>query len=231
MTTQQTPVGDSVSEVRQALGWAPADGPEEQAAHARMGGATEPDNEPAPAQPEPTPEPSAPPATPAPVPASVAINAEAQAKAEQTRIDNANRAALAYKNQLIAQKWDENAAHQAAVQYARNHYLEAQNRELSQANERQAQVDTAQHFGTQYGVDPALLLEYHTPAAMEAAAKHYKAQNDRIEKIAGNPTPRTPVQQFDSGSGGGMTDQQKKIAYATGQIDLTTDEYHRLYRR
>ena len=226
---------DSVTEMQEALGWAPTPGTEEQAAYQRVGGNMVPDV-PAPVADAPAPAPvtDAPPAPPAP-PAPGDIGAPPApadaAKADAELVTQANRDATAYKVQLLTAGWDDNSAHTAASQYARAQYQDAKNRSLMDQQEQQAQSQVATKIGQDHGIDPALIAHYPTPAAMKAAAEHFKAQGVRLTALEGSPTPKTPTQNFDSQNGGGMSQQQRKIAYATGQINLTTKEYKELYNR
>lgn len=235
---------DSVQEMQAALGWAPTPGPEEQAAYARLGGEFVTDDVSAPPAPTLTPAPVVPTPVPAPAPttpppptlgdipgAPVAPSPQDTAKQDAALTAQANKDAAGYKAQLVTAGWDDNAAHQAATQYARAQYNEGKNKALNESAELQAQNNAALHYGKEYNVDPALLTHYPSPAAMEAAAKHLKAQGERLTKLEGSPTPKTPAQNFDSQNGGGMTNQQRKIAYATGQINLTGEEYRTLYNR
>ena len=220
-------VADNVGELQAALGWAPSAGPEEQAAYARMGGQQVPDAPAAPeAAPAPTPEPTPAPATPS-VPVAPAPDVDQKLQA------TANQQAGDYKRQLVAQGWEDQAAHHAATQYARAQYAEAKNTNQSTQLEQQAQNNAAIAIGQTHGVDPAALMGYTSPAAMEAGAKALGDQNKRLAALEGAKpgTPKTPSQTFDSGAGTGMTQQQRKIAYATGQINLTTQEYKDLYGR
>ena len=148
----------------------------------------------------------------------------------------ANTEAQQYMQQLQQNGWEEPAAKFAATQYAHSQYNAAQNKFYKSGEDQLARSQVATHFGQQYGVDPSSLLGYQTPAAMEAAAKAAKVTNDRIAALEGSkggpaPIPKTAPRTFDSGEGGGLTNQQRKIAYATGKIDLTTAEYKALYNR
>ena len=143
----------------------------------------------------------------------------------------ANTQATTYKQQLITDGWTESSAHAAATNYARAQYQEAKNVELKNQAEQTAQQQLATQYGTEYGVDPSLIAHYPNPAAMKAAAEHFKAQGARITALEASPTTKTAPQNFDSQSGGGMSNQQRKIAYATGQINLTTTEYKELFKR
>lgn len=222
---------DTVGELQVALGWAPSTGPEEQAAYARMGGQLTPD---APTVPAPAPAP-APEQAPAPAPTEPVAPVPGSPPApnvDQKFQQEANQKAGAYKQQLITQGWEDQAAHHAASQYARAEYQEARNKHMSSELEQSAQSQIAVTLGTKHGIDPAALMGYTSPAAMEAGAKALGEQNKRLAALEGaKTTPKTPSQSFDSGTGTGMTQQQRKIAYATGQINLTTQEFKNLYGR
>ncbi len=220
---------DNVGELQAALGWAPSAGPEEQAAYARMGGQQVPD---APAAPEAAPAPT-PESTPAPAPVAPVAPVVPAPDVDQKLQAKANQEAGDYKRELVAKGWEDQAAHHAATQYARAQYLEAKNTSQNQQLEHQAQNNAAISIGNKHGVDPASLMGYTSPAAMEAGAKALGDQNKRLAALEGAKpgTPKTPSQTFDSGAGTGMTQQQRKIAYATGQINLTTQEYKDLYGR
>ena len=235
---------EEIQEIRSALGWAPADGPEEQAANARMGGqVVQDEGTPAPVATPPVPPvtPSSaavtPEVTPTPPPAQMPKPAYGISAEQDTQMRNkANQEAQTYKQQLIANSWEEQAAHHAAGQYASSQYNAAKATHFEGGLEQQARSDTATHFGQQYGVDSASLVGYDTPAQMEAAAKAQQATNTRItalEKQTSAPAPvaKTPVQGFDSGEGGGQTQQARKIAYATGQINLNTKEFKELFHK
>lgn len=222
---------DSVAEMQTALGWGPTPAAEEQAAFQRVGGEMVAD-EPAAAAPAPAPAPTVPPPS-VPVPGDLP-NAPAPVDAvvqDAAMVKQANADATTYKAQLIQAGWEETQAHSAASQYARAQYQDAKNRNLLDAQELQNQSAAATKIGQEAGIDPALIAHYPSPASMKAAAEQFKAQNTRIAALEGSPTPKTAPQNFDSQNGGGMTNQQRKIAYATGQIDLTGAEVRALLNK
>ena len=222
---------DTVQAMREGLGWAPVDGPEEQAAHARMGGQPIPEpTPPAPVVAQSVPTPVAAPSAPAPAPQ--APYEPIPAALNTALMNKANQEAMAYKQQLMQAGWEDQAAHYAASQYARAQYADSKAQALLVANENMAKGQVVQRLAAQYGVDAASLHGYADPAAMEAAAKAQATLNKRLAALeAARAVPKTPVQSFDSGEGTAQSPMARKIAYATGKISLTTAEYKELFGR
>ena len=193
---------------------------------------------PAPEVPAPTIQaPPLPTSTPSPVPDYQELYrqqaADAQRKDNEQQVrTQINGQASTYFNQMVAAETSEAVARDAAERYATGEWHRYRAEKAEQENVAGARQQVAQQFATQYNVPIAELISYPDPSTMEAAAKRRQQESGRLATLEEKVRTATlaPVQDLDSGQGsGGISDAQKKMQYATGQIDLDATEYHRLF--
>ena len=190
------------------------------------------------ATPSPAPSPAVPPIpTAAPTPnyedlyRQQAVDAQREANVAQVRQD-INQRASSYKTQLLAQGTDDAVAQDAASRFATGEWHRHQAETSAVREEGMARDTVAQRLATKHGVNVDDIKNYPDPATMEAAAIRRSQDNTRLTTLEAQvkKATLTATQEFDSGQGGGsLSNAQKKMAYATGEINLTTQEYNELY--
>jgi len=160
--------------------------------------------------------------------------ADAQRQTNDTATrDQINTQAGQYRNQLVTSgQMDEAGANEAARQYATAEWHRFQYERSERDNESLARNEVARQIASKYNIGVQDISGQGTPQAMETAAARISHQNTEFTALKEQVKSinLTPVQNFDSGqNGGGPSDAQRKMDYALGNTDLTTEEFRQLY--
>ena len=159
---------------------------------------------------------------------------DAQRQANETQVrDGINNRAGQYRNQLVVSgQMDEAGANEAARQFATAEWHKHQFERSEQENESRARTEYANQVANRYGVPVDEVINAATPQAMEMAGARAANSNTRIANLEAQVKTGllAPVQNYDSNQGGGgQSNAQRKMDYALGNIDLTSEEFRQLY--
>ena len=180
---------------------------------------------------------------PAPDPTNDALVAWQNQMAEQQRQESVRAVEAEVKNginveagrhmqQMLDGGADEATARLAAQNFATGKWAQYNLEQKTISEGALAQRDSARILAEKHGVSVSDIEMYPDVASMEAAAIRLGADRKRLTDLEGiiKNANLAPSQDFDSGaSQGGGSDAMLKLEYATGQRDLTTEEFKKLF--
>ena len=157
---------------------------------------------------------------------------QAQYEARSSQVKGAIiQAAVEYREELIRQGADPEAAHERAEARGAAYWAEFQKHEVLNTAGRQAKRTLIKELSAEHGIAPGLLEGFNDIPSMTAAARAYGVNAKELADLRAKVTGKAPVQSFDRGGGAsGNSRSAKQLAYISGKGGaMTTAEYEVIF--